>query len=119
MAGETGSSFLDRPAARVIALACFGLCVAALVYIHRADIWPYPAPEVVANPDDPFVRCFAERAAQVDDMVAEGVIGADQAALFKSRAEALCRAQEGGGAGPPGLPPGAGGVPPPGVRPPR
>ncbi|HET6519671.1 MAG TPA: hypothetical protein VFG47_07595 [Geminicoccaceae bacterium] len=118
MAPEAGSpSFLDRPLARAIALACFGLCAAALVYIHRDDIWPQPAAQAGADPDDPVVRCFAERSAQIDDMVGEGVIGAEQATLFKSRAEALCRAQEGGaGAGPPGLP--GGGALPPGVRPP-
>ncbi len=34
-------------------------------------------------------------------VVAEGTITAAQASLFKSRAEALCQAQLGGGSGPP------------------
>ncbi len=110
-------SILDRPLARVLALLVFGLSVAALVYIHRDDLWPQPATEPETTAADPLARCIAERRAQVDDMVAEGVIGPERAELFKSRAEGLCRAQvEGGG---PGLGPPPGAAPPPGaVRPP-
>ncbi|HYZ26170.1 MAG TPA: hypothetical protein VE597_04625, partial [Geminicoccaceae bacterium] len=43
--------------------------------------------------DDPFGRCFAERAAQIDRMQSEGLIEAAQAELFKTRAEAMCRAE--------------------------
>jgi hypothetical protein len=55
--------------------------------------------------DDPFARCFAERSAQVDRMLAEDVIEEAQAELFKARAEAMCRAQaEGEGNAAPVLP---------------
>ena len=63
--------FLDRPAARVLAAAvCLG-CVAALAWLERDRIWPTRS---AAN--DPFARCFAERAAQIDRMRAEWDRGA-------------------------------------------
>jgi len=88
-------SFLDRPAARVCALGVALLMAAALAYMHRDDLFPPDAAEKAA--DDPVARCLAERAADIDKMLAEGTITADQSALFKRRAEALCEAQEGGG----------------------
>lgn len=83
-------SALDRPSARLAALAVFLGAGLALAWFHRADLDP---PEAV----DPVALCLAARAGNIDRMVAEGVIGQDRAALFKSRAEALCIAQEGGG----------------------
>jgi hypothetical protein len=97
-------SFLDRPLARMIAVAIFVACAASLGYLERARVWP-PSAEQAAS-DDPFARCYAERAAQIDQMLADGLIQGDQAAQFKSRAEAMCRAQFQG--------PGGGGPPPPG-----
>jgi hypothetical protein len=98
--------FLDRPVARVLAFCVFLACAGALAYLHRADLWPSEARQ--ADADDPFARCFAERAADVDRMLADGVIQEEQAALFKTRAEAMCRATSGSGApsgdGGPGLP---------------
>jgi hypothetical protein len=88
---ETRAPFLDRPAARLIALAVALLCVAVLAWVHRADLFPASlAPELA---DDPFARCFAERAAEIDDMLDEGSIDRERASLFKGRAEAMCRAQ--------------------------
>lgn len=86
--------FLDRPVARLIALAVALVCVAVLAWLHRADFFPAFAPEVA---DDPFARCFAERAAEIDGMVEERVIDEERAELFKGRAEAMCRAETGGG----------------------
>ena len=84
------------------AVVCLG-CVAALAWLERERLWPGAASELAA--DDPFVRCFAERAAQIDRMQSEGVIEAAQAELFKSRAEAMCRAEtQPPGAGLPALP---------------
>jgi len=76
------------------------IVAASLGWIHRDDLFP---PEQAAAPagDDPVALCLAQRAADIDKMQADGVIQADQATLFKSRAEALCQAQEGQGAGPP------------------
>jgi hypothetical protein len=98
MAARVRRHFLDRPAARVLAAAvCLG-CVAALAWIERERIWP------TRNVgDDPFARCFAERAAQIDRMRTDGLIQEAQAELFRTRAEAMCRAEtqrEGTGAPP-------------------
>jgi hypothetical protein len=95
--------FLDRPVARVLAaLVCLG-CVATLVWLERERLWSGATGGIAA--DDPFVRCFAERAAQIDRMQSEGLIEAAQAELFKTRAEAMCRAETAGpDAGAPPLP---------------
>jgi hypothetical protein len=88
--------FLDRPLARIGAVGVALLMVAALAFMHREDLFP---PEAAAGlaADDPVARCLAERAVDIDKMQAEGTINAQQATLFKSRAEALCQAQVGGG----------------------
>jgi hypothetical protein len=83
--------FLDRPAARLLAAAVFLGCIGALVYLERERLWQSAAEGSAA--DDPFARCFAERAGQIDRMQDEGVIEPAQAELFKSRAEAMCRAE--------------------------
>ncbi|MGH6897434.1 MAG: hypothetical protein ACREJ5_12960 [Geminicoccaceae bacterium] len=78
-------------------------CIAALVYLERERFWPTASNETAA--DDPFTRCFAERAGQIDQMLADGLIQPAQAELFKTRAEAMCRAQtQGPGGGAPPLP---------------
>jgi hypothetical protein len=83
-------SFLDRPIARVLAALVFLGCLAALVYLERERLW-HSAEGTAA--DDPFARCFAERAAQIERMQADGLIQDAQAELFKTRAEAMCRAE--------------------------
>ncbi len=92
-------SFLDRPVARFCALGVALLMAAALAFMHRDDI--FPPEQAAADPDDPVALCFAERAKDIDALLAEGTINAQQADLFKNRAEALCQAQLGGGSGPP------------------
>ena len=102
MAQGPRRSFLDRPIARALAAVVFLACVGALVYLERERLWQ--ATEQRA--DDPYARCFAERAGEIDRMVAENVIDQSQAELFKSRAEAMCRAAvaEGPGDRAPGAP---------------
>ena len=46
----------------------------------------------MAVKDDPLARCISEHHATIDKGVTDGIFKSDQAALFKSRAEALCRA---------------------------
>lgn len=95
-------SALDRPVARAVALGVVLCVAAALAYMHRDDLFP-PPPAAVAL-DDPVALCLAARAKDIDQMRTDGVIDEAQASLFKSRAEALCQAQEGQGSGPPSLP---------------
>jgi len=81
---------LDRRAARIVAL---GVCAAMFVllgFIHRDDLIPGPKANT-AQSNGAYAACLAERHGSVDQMVADGVIGPDKEALFKSRAEALCR----------------------------
>ncbi len=94
------ASALDRPPARVAAFGVFLLAAGALAWMHRDDIFP---PEAVPA-DDPVALCVAGRWAGIDEMVADGTVDTARAALFKSRAEALCQAQAGQGSGPPKLP---------------
>jgi hypothetical protein len=65
-------------------------CVGVLAWLERERLWTVASS--VSGTDDPFARCFAERAAAIDRMQAEGTIQAAQAELFKTRAEAMCRA---------------------------
>ena len=103
MARAPRRPFLDRPIARALAGLVFLACVAALVYLERERLWQVAADQSAA--DDPVARCFAERAAEIDRMVAENAIDQAQAELFKTRAEAMCRATaEGAEGGAPPLP---------------
>ena len=95
MAGPDRQSFLDRPAARALALAVILLCVASLAYLHRDDLFPKPEDTAIAA-DDPAAACIEERFAGIDEMVADGTINMSQAELFKQRAEAMCRDTRGG-----------------------
>jgi hypothetical protein len=109
-------SALDRPAARVVAVLVAVLALAALGWINRHAFLPRRAPPPAAAADDPFRRCMAARGADIDRMVQEGSAKPDQAELFRSRAEAMCRAEAAkAGGGPPGGPPGL----PPGMQPSR
>jgi hypothetical protein len=96
MARNARRPFLDRPIARVLAAVVLLGCIAALAWLERERFWPSASRGTAA--DDPFARCFAERAGQIDQMLADGLIQTAQAELFKTRAEAMCRA--GGGAPP-------------------
>ena len=85
--GESRVHVLDRRAARLVALAVFAAMVALLAYIHRDDLFAEEPPEATG----PLAECLAARLGAVDKMIGEGVVSADQAQLFKTRAVALCR----------------------------
>ena len=91
------SSFLDGKAARLVALGVLLVVAALLLRIHWDDLFPPPAGYF----DDPVAICMAARAADIDKMLADGVIDEGQAQQFKGRAQALCQAQQGGGNPPP------------------
>ncbi|MDX1540198.1 MAG: hypothetical protein R3349_02220 [Geminicoccaceae bacterium] len=97
---------LDGMPARAVAFLVFLGCVALLAWIHRDDLLP-GEPEADVAENDPAAPCIAERTADIERMVEEGLIEEAQADLFKQRAIGMCRDQAGGGeAGPslPGLP---------------
>lgn len=101
-------AFLDRPVARVLAALVIILCGTLLGYVHRDDVSAIsglkPDDMAAGAPSDPAAPCIGQRFAEIDVMIADGVIGSAQADLFKQRAEAMCRSTEGGGNGPPLLP---------------
>lgn len=90
MSEDNSAHPLDRPVARLLAVAVGLAALAALAAIHRDDLrvliaGPTPVPA------DPLSRCIAEHHATIDKGVSEGVFQPAQAALFKQRAEGLCR----------------------------
>jgi hypothetical protein len=97
------ASFLDTVAARIIALVIFLVCVGGLVWLNR-EAWLGLGPELTAA-EQALAQCIAERSGDVERMVEEGVIGEDQAELFRSRAEAVCVAMAGDGGTGLGQPP--------------
>ncbi len=99
---ERPESSLDRPAARLVAFGIVALVIATLGYIHWDDVFPGDAATAAA--DDPAAPCIAQRTADIEALRAEGTFSAEQASLFKTRAEALCRAQAEQTGAPPPLP---------------
>jgi hypothetical protein len=102
VARRKASAALDRPLARGLAAGVFVACLALLFWLERERVF---RSEAIVNVDDPVQLCIAERAAEIDAMLAEGVIEAPQAELFKSRAAAMCQDTVGDGGGGPALPP--------------
>ena len=86
--------FLDRPLARGLAVLVFLACGAGLAWLERARLFP----SETAAAADPVAACITGRTAEIERMLAEGLIEAPQAELFKTRAAAMCRATAGGAA---------------------
>ena len=85
-------AFLDRPIARLCAVAVFVLAAGALAYVHRNDWRARDAPIATAA-DDPIAACMRDRIAVIDGQLRDGVLKPEQAALFRARVDALCQAQ--------------------------
>ena len=98
---QADRSFLDGALARGLAVVVFLACVAGLAWLERARLLP---PEGAAAAADPAAASLAERSAEIERMLAEGLIEAAQAELFKTRAAAMCRATAGGAPPGPSLP---------------
>ena len=89
MRGMNGSP-LDRPMARWIALSIFVAMLLLLGAIQRNGPW-MPAETPTNSLNKNYVLCLNERLGTVEKMMSEGVIDQNQASLFKTRADALCR----------------------------
>lgn len=93
--GAESPSVLDRPAARLAALAVAAAAAGVLLAMHWEDIFPPERPAAAGTAA--FRACLEARVDDVEGMLDEGVIDEGQAARFRGRAEAYCRAQEGRG----------------------
>lgn len=114
-------SFADGRIARVVAVVIALGMVGLMWQLGQTEEFRKTAPGSAGGPadsggdDSAFESCRTERLTQIDKMIADGVVGADQANGFKDRAVAMCR-----GMFPPEQPGGSrGGVNelPPGMRP--
>lgn len=93
---------IDRPAARMSALAFAALAVVAIVWIGRVGfagvaLTPF---EHLGAADDPglsenpqLAACLKERVGAVEQMRADAVIGDGQYGTFKDRAVSYCQTQ--------------------------
>ena len=82
---------LDRPAARLAAVAVALGGLALLGWIYRGDLFGPDPGATTANPAEAaYHACVAPRAAQFADALERGELTEDQAALFRRRAEAFC-----------------------------
>ncbi len=100
---ETQSAhFLDGRAARVLAglIALITLMIMALIWSNaaRVDLTGAPlAPDAAALSDpsgyQAFIKCKAERTADIDRMLADGLINAQQHADYREKAIATCSGQ--------------------------
>ncbi len=91
-AGERGSR-LDGKGARLGALAVLAAAAAFLVWYERETLFPPEVVETVDPAEAAYRACRDGRFADIDGMRADGVIDENQEKLFKSRADAMCRAQ--------------------------
>ncbi len=85
---------IDRPAARLVAVAVALAALAMLGWIHRDDLLPGETDASVQSPARAaFLACFTPQDARIAADLDSGRITADQATLFRGRAEAFCTAQ--------------------------
>jgi hypothetical protein len=85
---------LDRPAARLAAVAVALAGLALLGWIHRGDLLPPDPAAAPASPQEAAFRaCFEPRAAQFEASLQAGELTPEQVALFRGRAEAFCADQ--------------------------
>jgi len=103
VAGSDHRAFLDRPAARIVALIVLLLCAASFAYLYWGSLAPASEETADLAKTDPAADCIEMRFADIDQMIKDSVIEDPQAELFKQRAEAMCRDTEAGDA--PSAPP--------------
>ena len=87
-----GDGFLDSFLARILAGVVIVGCVGVLAYLNRDKLVDRPVAETpTLNPK--FVKCRDVRVAQVDKMLADGVIKQDKLEVFRKRAIEACAGQ--------------------------
>jgi hypothetical protein len=94
--------FLDRRRARALAgfIALAALIAMAQIWLSASRIDPLGKPmtaaaEALSDPavNAAFLRCKAERGADVDRLLADGLINAAQHAQYRERAVSTCAGQ--------------------------
>jgi hypothetical protein len=101
MKGSPPQSALDRPLARVAAALVVLAVAGVLLRIHWDDLFPPPR-QAAEQGTDAYRACLDKRLADIAAMREQGVVGGERAELFRQRAEAYCRAREGGAGVPAG-----------------
>jgi len=92
MNDDDDSGFLDGCFARILAGVVIVICVGSLAYLNR-DKLTGPAAQETSGLNPAFVKCRDTRVAQVDKMLADGVIKQDRHQVFKQRAIEACTGQ--------------------------
>lgn len=88
-------SRLDRPLARLAALAIFAVLALALLWPNWEGLFTYGTRgDQPANPQ--LTECLDKRLGDVRAMRADGTISEAQAAQFRKRAENYCQSRYGG-----------------------
>lgn len=89
--GSDRISPLDRPIARLAAVAIALAGLALLGWFHREGLRPPQSGQAPASPAEATYRACAEpRTAQLAAAAERGELTEEQAALFRRRAEAFC-----------------------------
>lgn len=88
---------MARAVAALVVLAVAGV----LLRIHWDDLFP-PPQQAAEQGTNAYRACLDKRLADIAAMREQDVIGDERTELFRQRAEAYCRAREGGGGVPTG-----------------
>jgi len=92
MNDDEDTGFLDSFFMRIMAGVVIVVCVGFLAFLNRDKLIEQSAGEPPGlNPD--FVKCRDTRVAQVDKMLADGVIKQDRYEVFRKRAIEACTGQ--------------------------
>ena len=87
-------TFWDGKGAKVVALIVFLAAGTALVYQDYDLLGPRTAATMTADPGAMKLKdCLAKRGADIDKLVADGLMAADQARVSKARLIPVCQAE--------------------------
>lgn len=89
----TQASGIDGWRGKAAAVAVLLAAVGGIVYINREVLFPGLVEEEISPQDAAFAACMAARTAQIDQLVADGMMDAARAANAKERLAPVCQAQ--------------------------